>query len=466
MFGQSTETKWKTKYLETLDELDQKEKTWSRLEEVLRRAVARLAIAADDSDPRLGPALKDIRQSVATTVKEKHLLASLDEVDRVLKSTPVMTQSKAQVLEGLREELTPAPSQPSASVHGGDIKPLEPALIGLLDRLSECAAIEEGTASVREQLNQGVDREHWEEVLEELADVITGALETFTEQRRQIEEVFEHVAEQLAHFQSYVEVSRGDVEKSHSNRETLEREVSSQVEDIRSEVHKSTNIDELKTRIETRLTTISQQLAGFTKRENVRLNEVSDHNEALEQKISDLEFETEALKERCQKQRTRLMLDPLTQVHSRYAYNHRVDEEFGRWLRYGQPLSFAIWDVDHFKSINDTFGHKAGDRALTKLAQLVRSNLRDSDFLARVGGEEFVVLMPGLGAEQSSQAIEKLIGTIETAGFNYQGKRVPITISSGVTEFRSGDKPDIVYGRADRALYDAKSGGRNCMVQA
>ena len=110
------------------------------------------------------------------------------------------------------------------------------------------------------------------------------------------------------------------------------------------------------------------------------------------------------------------MLDPLTQVHSRYAYDHRVDEEFGRWLRYGQPLSFAIWDVDHFKSINDTFGHKAGDRALTKLAQLVPSNLRDSDFLARVGGEEFVVLMPGLEAEQSSQAIEKLIATIETAG--------------------------------------------------
>ncbi len=160
------------------------------------------------------------------------------------------------------------------------------------------------------------------------------------------------------------------------------------------------------------------------------------------------------------------MLDPLTQVHSRYAYNHRIDEEFARWLRYGHPLSFAIWDVDRFKNINDTFGHKAGDRALTKLAQLVRSNLRDSDFLARVGGEEFVVLMPGLGADQASKAIEKLITTIEAAGFNYRGKRVPITISSGLTEFRSGDKPDIVYGRADGALYDAKSGGRNRMVQA
>ena len=118
------------------------------------------------------------------------------------------------------------------------------------------------------------------------------------------------------------------------------------------------------------------------------------------------------------------------------------------------------------KKVNDSYGHKAGDRALTKLAQLVRSNLRDSDFLARIGGEEFVVLMPGLGVEQASKAITKLLTTVEAAGFNHQGKRVPITISSGVTEFRSGDQPDIVYGRADRALYEAKSSGRNRMVHA
>ena len=160
------------------------------------------------------------------------------------------------------------------------------------------------------------------------------------------------------------------------------------------------------------------------------------------------------------------MLDPLTQVHSRYAYDHRIDEEFGRWLRYDLPLSFAIWDVDHFKRVNDTYGHKAGDRALTKLAQLVRSKLRDSDFLARIGGEEFVVLMPGLAVEQASIAVTKLITTVEAAGFNYRGERVPITISSGVTEFRPGDEPDVVYGRADRALYDAKTAGRNRMIPA
>ena len=463
MFGQSTDTKWKSKYLEALDELDQKEKTWSRLEEVLRRAVARLAIAAHDSDTRLEPALKDIRQWVATGVKERHLQASLDEVDRILKSTPAAKEQPPVIVEELKQELaeTLAASPSTASTEAR----LEPSLTGLLDRLAQCEAITEGTRSLREQLTQGVEPDNWEEVLEELADIISGALDSFSEHRRQVEQMFEHVAEQLTHFQFYVEHSRGDMETSETNRETLEREVNIQVEDIRGEVGRSTDIGELKVRIESRLSAINQQLAGFTQRELTRLDEIRNHNGTLEQRIQDLEFESDALKKRCREQRTRLMLDPLTQVHSRYAYDHRVDEEFGRWLRYGNPLSFAIWDVDHFKTVNDTFDHKAGDRALTKLARLVRSSLRDSDFLARIGGEEFVVLMPGLGADQSSKAIGKLITVVETAGFNYQGQPVPITISSGVTEFRSGDKPDIVYGRADRALYEAKSAGRNRMNQ-
>ena len=252
MFGQSTQTKWKTKYLEALDELERKEKTWSRLEEVLRRAVARLAIAAQDSDPRLEAPLKDIRQSVAKSVKEKHLLASLDEVDRVLIATPASKEPTPAVLETLRQEVTEVlPSSP-APPPIGDATTLEPTLIGLLDRLADCAAIKEGTRALREQLAQGIEHEHWDEVLEELADVVTGALDGFAEQRRQIEEVFEHVAEQLAHFQSHVQFSRDDVAKSQTNREALEREVTDQVEDIRGEVGKSTDIDELRHRIESR----------------------------------------------------------------------------------------------------------------------------------------------------------------------------------------------------------------------
>ena len=151
----------------------------------------------------------------------------------------------------------------------------------------------------------------------------------------------------------------------------------------------------------------------------------------------------------------------LTQVHSRFAFDNRVEEEFRRWQRYQRPLSFAIWDVDNFKSINDSYGQKAGDRALYKLAQLVRLHIRESDFLARTDGDEFVILVPGLIVEQATEIMEKIRSSVESAGFNYRGQRVPITISYGVTEFREHDEPDSVYQRADQALNQAKSGKSN-----
>ena len=96
----------------------------------------------------------------------------------------------------------------------------------------------------------------------------------------------------------------------------------------------------------------------------------------------------------CAEQETRLMADSLTGVHSRYAYERRLEEEFQRWQRHSQPLSFSIWDIDLFKGINDSYGHEAGDRLLRGVADLFARNKRAEDFLARIGGEEFVLLLP------------------------------------------------------------------------
>ena len=88
------------------------------------------------------------------------------------------------------------------------------------------------------------------------------------------------------------------------------------------------------------------------------------------------------------------MIDSLTGVHSRYAYERRLAEEFQRWQRHSQPLSFSIWDIDLFKRVNDSYGHEAGDRLLRGVADLFGRNKRAEDFLARIGGEEFVLLLP------------------------------------------------------------------------
>ena len=158
------------------------------------------------------------------------------------------------------------------------------------------------------------------------------------------------------------------------------------------------------------------------------------------------------------------MIDSLTGAHSRYAYERRLEEEFQRWQRHSQPLSFAVWDIDHFKNVNDSFGHEAGDRLLRGVADLLDRHKRAEDFLARIGGEEFVLLLPMTPLEGAVAVTEKLRAAIEAAAFRHHGEPVTVTISSGLTEFRAGDTPTTVYERADRAMYQAKEQGRNRCV--
>jgi diguanylate cyclase len=118
-------------------------------------------------------------------------------------------------------------------------------------------------------------------------------------------------------------------------------------------------------------------------------------------------------------------------------------------------------DIDRFKLINDSYGHKAGDKALKLIARLLKQALRETDFIARYGGEEFVILLTQTPAAQAAEVAEKLRAVVEKAEFNNGDTRIPITLSIGVSSFRVGEEPEEVFARADAALYRAKAGGRN-----
>ena len=117
--------------------------------------------------------------------------------------------------------------------------------------------------------------------------------------------------------------------------------------------------------------------------------------------------------------------------------------------------------MDHFKALNDRYGHAAGDRALKAISDVLAGALRESDFLARHGGEEFVALLPKTGRDAAANVAEKLRQAVEALQFQYRDQRVAVTVSCGGAEFRPGDTPASVFERADGALYRAKQAGRN-----
>ncbi|MBZ0331030.1 sensor domain-containing diguanylate cyclase [Halomonas sp. ANAO-440] len=155
--------------------------------------------------------------------------------------------------------------------------------------------------------------------------------------------------------------------------------------------------------------------------------------------------------------------DPLTGVANRRHFFELSGVEVARARRYGAPLSLAMLDLDHFKQINDRFGHSAGDRVLINFCNDVATLLRESDVLARLGGEEFVVLLPGSDPDGAFQLAERLRGHAEKAIVEEGESRIRYTVSAGVASLTPDDASiETVMGRADDALYAAKAAGRNC----
>ncbi|URI08408.1 GGDEF domain-containing protein [Aquincola tertiaricarbonis] len=137
------------------------------------------------------------------------------------------------------------------------------------------------------------------------------------------------------------------------------------------------------------------------------------------------------------------------------------ETERARLERDGRPLAVGLIDIDNFKKLNDTLGHAAGDEALKSLARLVQQALRPVDHVARFGGEEFVVLLPGTEVADAQQVLTRLQRQLTASLFMHDGKDVFVTFSAGVTAYRPGERIEVALERADEALYEAKHQGKN-----
>jgi diguanylate cyclase (GGDEF)-like protein len=158
--------------------------------------------------------------------------------------------------------------------------------------------------------------------------------------------------------------------------------------------------------------------------------------------------------------------DPLTGVSNRRRFLEVFAVEFERAQRYGGELSCVMLDLDHFKSINDRYGHVVGDRVLVAAAEAFRSSLRTADVIARWGGEEFALLLPHTNLAGAQAVAERCRRTLEEAVIATEGVEVGVTVSVGVSGFPGDglDSPDSLMRSADAALYEAKSRGRNRVV--
>jgi diguanylate cyclase (GGDEF)-like protein len=158
-------------------------------------------------------------------------------------------------------------------------------------------------------------------------------------------------------------------------------------------------------------------------------------------------------------------IDGLTQVYNKRYFVETLEREIGRAQRYRRDLSLIMFDIDHFKEINDNYGHLAGDHVLKQLASTVKSRIRREDILSRYGGEEFAIVLPEIDRENCAVFAEKVRQLIERSVFEFEETRIPVTVSVGLATLQPEiEDPADLIRMADENLYEAKNQGRNRVV--
>ncbi|MDZ4334107.1 MAG: GGDEF domain-containing protein, partial [Pseudomonas sp.] len=230
---------------------------------------------------------------------------------------------------------------------------------------------------------------------------------------------------------------------------------------LQASVQDAVDLPTLKQSLEARLEGLLSTVSEHQKHRDGHEEEVAQRLQSLTQKVADMEQEAQSFRDHLEEQRQKALIDPLTGLPNRAGWTERLELEMARWKRYGGELLLAVLDIDHFKRINDGYGHLAGDKVLKIIAGELAKRLRKTDFIARFGGEEFVLLIPSTPLEGGRQLLQTLLDGVEQCPFHFRGERVTITLSAGLTAFVGDEGSDKVFERADQALYRAKSGGRN-----
>lgn len=340
---------------------------------------------------------------------------------------------------------------------------IEQTLIGLLDDLSLPERHKAQALEMRERVARGLN---WYELIPVLDDLAVLMLAITDSGQHEFEAYLQQLNERLESFQSHLhEASTGHADNSSAARE-LDSQLREQVDGLQSSVQGAADVDSLKHILEGRLEGLLVTMDEHQHERDRREQELAGRLHGLAERVASMEQEALGYREHLEEQRQKAMIDPLTGLPNRAAWSERVEQEVLDWHENGGHLAMAILDLDHFKRINDGYGHLAGDKVLKIVADQLRKRLRGRDFIARFGGEEFVLLLPQTSPPAAAQVAEALRAAIEACPFHFKGERVVITTSIGLSAFRPGERGDQVLKRADEALYRAKDKGRNRVEQA
>jgi diguanylate cyclase len=331
-------------------------------------------------------------------------------------------------------------------------------LLELLNQIEPPEIVAAQAEALRSRLQKGLNAYELISALEQSNIVVLAALDR---DQRDFETFLKSLDNRLTAVQEFLQVSQEERKATLDESRKLDQAVRDKVSSLHTDVDEAHDLESLKSRVRSNLEHIMTSLDSFRDFQQQQEAPLADQLAALVARVATMEDESRLARDNLEAQKARLLRDTLTELPNREAYNQRLEQEFARWQRYKRALSFVVCDVDFFKKVNDAYGHLAGDKVLRVIGKTLAKRLRKTDFIARFGGEEFVLLLPETDAQAALKTVETLREAIAQCPFHFKDQRVGVTMSFGVTELRDGDTAERAFERADQALYLAKNNGRN-----
>jgi diguanylate cyclase len=498
----ASEQELRQKYREVLAQLESQEAQSGQLESVLRLLIGRLCLAGRGRDARLDEELRKIGNLTRNRLEIAQINAVLEPLTRAVAALDQISADTANMLRGSDPQATDSTANRKAAVPLSTTQTqralhaatqttrtlpvvaaataapgppataaeretrIDSALAQMLERLSALPELRPAIAALHDRTFTELSSDELAERLERVTNLIGEQRLSLLREKGEIEDMLVQIDSRLQAISAFFAYEEADRSSTRDDSQKLNMLVMGEVNEISSDITQAVSLIELRGRVGNRLEAINTHLSDFRSREEGRLTAQVDRTLSLRARVEELERESRALQSSLQAEQRAAMIDALTGIPNRAAYDDRMAHEFARWQRHAGTITVAAWDVDNFKAINDEFGHMAGDKVLRILGQHMARSVRGTDFIGRYGGEEFVMIMVGMDAEQAARACNKIRTGIQAIAFHFRDRPVTVTASCGITTFRMGDTPETAFERADGALYAAKDGGRNrCVVR-
>lgn len=440
-----------------LRELDEIEEQYGKTDKLYKKYLPLIVDSVADSDSMFS----DVCKELSAALKKGASIGKLEYIFNQLKD--ILLKEEIEAVQGKKGWLPSFVKKSSSSL----IEDFKNGYHDVVNDLKSTMGKEynQRLDSITEKLNKCSTSNDINEIRTILFTLLQTYISDTAQDREKIAAFVQEIIKGIFGIEASLAASykhTGDIINSNNQ---FESTLASELDGLKESSNVAKGLEDLKRKIAERLAAIDNALKEKREKDQEVKKGAKQTLEAFKKGFIKLKKELNEATEQSKELEEKVYQDQLTGAYNRRAYDRRASEEMDRFQRYGNVFSLLLIDADHFKKINDQYGHAVGDKCLKEIIKRTMALLRKVDMLARYGGEEFTIIMPETGKEAAKQAAEKIRKNIEKIEFVYKEEKVKVTVSIGVSEISKEDKKyESLFERADIAVYKAKSNGRNQVV--